>query len=158
MITPEVFHYRSEWRKTTKNIKVQGKETDLHECLMCHEVFPPTAYAVTRFNKGKVYYLDGRCRPCHRKYDHEQHIVRKNAPPRPDRCQCCHREKKLQVDHIHGSTTFRGWVCRSCNTGMGKLGDDLKGMLQAVIYLENDKNKIIETLDEVFNKMFARTK
>jgi hypothetical protein len=40
---------------------------------------------------------------------------------------------------------------------MGKLGDDLPGVLQAAVYLENDKNKIIETLDKVFNEMFART-
>jgi hypothetical protein len=40
---------------------------------------------------------------------------------------------------------------------MGKLGDNLEGVLQAAIFLENDKNKIIETLDKVFNKMFART-
>jgi len=41
---------------------------------------------------------------------------------------------------------------------MGNLGDDLEGMLQAAVYLENDKNKIIETLNKVFNEMFARTK
>jgi hypothetical protein len=40
---------------------------------------------------------------------------------------------------------------------MGKLGDDLSGVLQAAVYLENDKNKIIETLDKVYNEMFART-
>jgi hypothetical protein len=40
---------------------------------------------------------------------------------------------------------------------MGKLGDDLPGMLQAAIYLENDVEKIKETLDKVYNEMFART-
>ena len=70
-----------------------------------------------------------------------QKSVRKNAPPVPDLCNCCHRKKKLEVDHIHGSTTFRGWLCKACNTGMGKLGDNLEGLLQAAIYLENDKNK-----------------
>ena len=40
---------------------------------------------------------------------------------------------------------------------MGVLGDNLEGILQAAIYLENDKDKIIETLDKVYNEMFART-
>ena len=40
---------------------------------------------------------------------------------------------------------------------MGKLGDNLEGVLQAAIYLENDENKIIETLHKVFKKMFTRT-
>jgi hypothetical protein len=39
---------------------------------------------------------------------------------------------------------------------MGKLGDNLEGVLQAAIYLENDKNKIIETLHKIYDEMFAR--
>jgi hypothetical protein len=37
------------------------------------------------------------------------------------------------------------------------LGDSLEGAVQAAIYLENDKNKIIEALDKVFKEIFART-
>ena len=59
------------------------------------------------------------------------------------------KNKKLEIDHIHGTTIFRGWVCSKCNTGMGSLGDTLKGVLQAAIYLENDKDKIIETLNKI---------
>jgi len=40
---------------------------------------------------------------------------------------------------------------------MGSLGDTLEGVLQGAIYLENDTNKIKETLDKVYNEMFART-
>ena len=65
--------------------------------------------------------------------------------------------KKLQLDHLHGTAIFRGWLCRNCNTAMGNLGDTLEGMLQAAIYLENDKDKIIETLHKVYDEMFART-
>jgi hypothetical protein len=32
---------------------------------------------------------------------------------------------------------------------MGKLGDNLEGLLQAAVYLEKDKNKIIEKLNEM---------
>jgi len=85
-------------------------------------------------------------------------VARQNAYPQPNRCECCGKEGKFQIDHIHGSTTFRGWLCRSCNAGMGSLGDNLEGVLQSAIYLENDKDKIIETLHKVFNKMFARTR
>jgi len=68
------------------------------------------------------------------------------------------REKMLlQIDHLHGTFTFRGWLCRECNTGIGSLGDNLEGVLQAAVYLENDKNKIIKTLDKVYNEVFART-
>ena len=40
---------------------------------------------------------------------------------------------------------------------MGSLGDNLEGMLQAAIYLEKDKSKIIEKLHKVYDEIFART-
>ena len=144
------FHYR-------KNIKVQGKENQLHQCKDCHKFLPVILYSLIRPNKDGIYCIERRCRPCRKKYDHDQYIVVQNAPPAPLRCQCCHQIKKLEPDHVHGSTIFRGWACRSCNTGIGKLDDTLTGVLQAAIYLENDKDKIIEALDKVFNEMFART-
>ena len=147
--TQEHFHYRGE-------IKMAGKETDMQECTQCHRILPSRAFTSAKIRGDGSYYLDKRCRECHTVLRKEQAQVRRAAPPKPERCACCHREKILQVDHIHGSTTFRGWLCRNCNTGIGSLGDNLEGVLQSAIYLENDKNKIIETLDKVFNEMFAR--
>ena len=145
------FHYRGD-------IKIAGKETDMQECQECHKIFSITAFTTGRLRSDGAWFPRKMCRQCATKNIKETRDVRKNAPPQPDRCACCHREKKLQVDHLHGSTTFRGWLCSGCNTGMGKLGDNLEGILQAAVYLENDKNKIIETLSKVFNEMFARTK
>ena len=71
--------------------------------------------------------------------------------------ECCHKKNPLQCDHAHGTTEFRGWICKSCNVGLGELGDNLQAVLQAAIYLESDTNKIIKTLHEVYNEMFART-
>ena len=146
------FHYRGD-------IKIAGKETDMQKCNECHKIFPAVAFTTSSGLRGDgAWYLKKMCRQCATVSRRETRQVKKNAPPQPDRCACCHREKKLQVDHLHGSTTFRGWLCSGCNTGMGKLGDNLEGILQAAVYLENDKNKIIETLSKVFNEMFARTK
>ena len=145
------FHYRGE-------IKMAGKETDTQECKECHKILPLTAFTAHTLRSDGAYYFRNICRQCNTVYEKDRREARKNAPPKPEHCQCCHKKtKKLEVDHIHGSTTFRGWLCTDCNTGIGKLGDDLPGVLQAAIYLENDKNKIIETLDKVYNEMFART-
>lgn len=38
-------------------------------------------------------------------------------------------------DHDPETHTFRGWLCQNCNTGIGKLGDNLEGLLEAVRYL-----------------------
>jgi hypothetical protein len=54
------------------------------------------------------------------------------------RCHCCGADlparpgaKRLAVDHCHETGEVRG----NCNTGIGKLGDNLEGVLQAAVYL-----------------------
>ena len=149
--THENFHYRGD-------IKIVGKETDMQECRECHKILPIMAFTTHCSRGDGAWYLKRLCRECNTVNEREKRGAMKNAPPKPERCQCCHKKtKNLQGDHIHGSTAFRGWLCTDCNSGMGKLGDDLPGVLQAAVYLENDKNKIIETLDKVYNEMFVRT-
>ena len=139
----ENFHYRGK-------IKIAGKETDTQECKECHEIFPAMSFTTKNLRGDGAYYLKKICRQCHTLLEKERRGVRKIAPPKPERCDCCHKKtKKLQLDHIHGATIFRGWVCPDCNAGMGKLGDNLEGLLQAAVYLEKDKNKIIEKLNEM---------
>ena len=134
------------------------KENEVNKCRNCHEILPETAFAKHRPKANGTYRLDTRCRKCQASLHQEEKEARRNASLKPNRCECCGKKEKLQVDHIHGTYKFRGWLCRSCNGGLGALGDNLEGAVQAAIYLENDKNKIIETLDKVFDKMFARTK
>lgn len=65
--------------------------------------------------------------------------------PRTEVCECCGKPewvkhktgtlKSLALDHCHTSGKFRGWLCVKCNTGIGKLGDNLDGLMKAVEYL-----------------------
>jgi hypothetical protein len=45
------------------------------------------------------------------------------------------RFKRLEVDHCHTTMRFRGLLCKSCNTSIGKLGDDEAGLLRALEYI-----------------------
>ena len=130
-------------------VKIEGKESDMRECKECHKILPSTAFNTHVLRSNGGWTLFRICRECKTIVSAEVNIVRKNAPPKSDDCDNCHKNKKLEIDHIHGTTIFRGWVCSKCNTGIGSLGDTLKGVLQAAIYLENDKDKIIETLNKV---------
>jgi hypothetical protein len=40
-------------------------------------------------------------------------------------------------DHDPETHKFRGWICQNCNTAIGKLGDNLTGLMAAVNYLRN---------------------
>jgi len=137
------FHFRSD------GLKIVGKEDDVQKCKECHRILPSTAFTTHTPRVDGAYHLQKICRECHTVVGKEQRDVRKNAPPKSDLCNCCHEKKVLQIDHIHGTTIFRGWLCRNCNTGIGALGDTLEGVLQAAIYLEKDKSKIIEKLNDL---------
>jgi hypothetical protein len=145
--THEFFHFREG-----TGIKIAGKEGGVQECKECHKILPLTAFTTHTPRSDGAYHLRKICRECHTPREAERRIVTKNAPPKSDLCKCCHKNKKLQIDHIHGTTVFRGWVCRNCNTGIGGLGDDLEGVLRGAIYLEKDKSKIIEVLNKIKNE------
>ena len=140
------FHFRNGLRG---KIKIEGKESDVRECKECHRILPSTAFNTHILRSNGAFSLFRICRECRTIVNAEVAIVRKNAPPKPDLCKCCHGKKILQIDHIHGTTIFRGWVCRNCNTGIGSSGDTLEGVLRSAIYLEKDKSKIIETLNKI---------
>lgn len=56
------------------------------------------------------------------------------------KCEICGRpersNRRLAVDHVHGTTDVRGVLCGKCNMGIGKLGDNLESLKRAVAYLE----------------------
>jgi hypothetical protein len=55
-------------------------------------------------------------------------------------CACCSKEVPiLYVDHCHDSNTIRGFICHSCNAGIGLLGDNLEGLEKAIKYLKGFK-------------------
>lgn len=65
------------------------------------------------------------------------------TPTRPmaQHCECCGEPKGVRalcLDHNHITNEFRGWLCISCNAGIGSLGDDVEGVLKAVSYLTKD--------------------
>ena len=55
-------------------------------------------------------------------------------------CEICGTENNLCYDHDHTDDSFRGVLCKTCNTGIGLLGDNLAGLNRAVMYLRG-KNK-----------------
>jgi hypothetical protein len=62
-------------------------------------------------------------------------LTKRVGPPAPS-CAICCREGTTSLDHCHVTGRFRGWLCQTCNTGLGKLGDDISGVRRAIAYLE----------------------
>tara|TARA_R100000781_G_scaffold112998_1_gene80790 strand:+ start:744 stop:995 length:252 start_codon:yes stop_codon:yes gene_type:complete len=64
-----------------------------------------------------------------------------DAPAPGTPCECCGDSTSvLNWDHDHETKEHRGWLCTNCNTGIGKLGDNLEGVTKAVEYLKRVDN------------------
>ena len=88
--------------------------------------------------RGGVLTLNSRtCRKCSSNDSKTRYKLRLvHAKPKDSKCQCCEIvSDRLHLDHCHKTDKFRGWICEACNTGIGKLGDDVDGLLRALKYL-----------------------
>lgn len=56
-------------------------------------------------------------------------------PPSGGRTSTATGRAKLHLDHCHRSGRVRGFLCRSCNLGLGHFGDCHETMTKAVAYL-----------------------
>jgi hypothetical protein len=91
---------------------------------------------------------DVRCRACIRKRSKIVNKLRKKAPPKPEKCDCCdkipmqlggRRKVGLVLDHDPFTNKFRGWLCDKCNKAIGMLGDNLEGVVKAFNYMYSRK-------------------
>ena len=121
-----------------------GPRTDLDpKGLTCKNCGETKALSCFERHSGYANGYDNRCRSCH---TNAVRVVRdlkaKHLADKPSLCQCCGLERvkgryhSLVLDHCHDTNAFRGWICDKCNVGIGKLGDNLDGVLNAVAYLE----------------------
>ena len=51
-------------------------------------------------------------------------------------CSICGSSDALVVDHDHQTNEVRGLLCNTCNTGLGKLGDNIETLEKAILYLK----------------------
>ena len=127
-------------------------------CRECKVEKPEEAFSMKR---GK---RDTRCKSCHNQYykeywqkseaydKHKKRVSKANRLAKLNSfglteeqvshgfnnpCELCGRRLAVAIDHDHLTGNFRGFLCMSCNTGLGKLGDTLDRLREAVVYLEN---------------------
>jgi len=137
-------------------------------CCKCYRFFNASCFYKNRTYEDK---LAGLCKPCTIKQMadryHSNPLVSRNAALKREfgitldqynemlakqnhQCACCgttdpRGQGAFHVDHCHKTGIIRGLLCHLCNTGIGKLGDDLPGLLKAVEYLE--KSAAIQQYD-----------
>ena len=116
-------------------------------CSDCGEDKNLTEYPKHRFTRDGRF---KRCRDCYNEKTNTRYALKKTSRPAPeDRiCECCGVEVKYETMHFdecHETKTFRGWLCRSCNQGIGMLGDNITGVERALAYLKRHYHGSTET-------------
>jgi hypothetical protein len=108
-------------------------------CVKCKILKPITDFRLSSKAEGSNYRRP-ECYECEKKYQKTRNR-KERAKMRPilgTPCQCCGKsDKALVYDHQHIDNKFRGWICQSCNIGIGRLGDCIEGVEKALIYLKN---------------------
>lgn len=51
------------------------------------------------------------------------------------------KDKAMALDHCHTTGKVRGWLCDSCNGGLGMFKDNITNMLNAILYLKEHKEQ-----------------
>lgn len=132
--------------------KELNKEKPHSRCCKCGDSF-------VKSSLGHIY-----CKPCQRAYKAELYVLRKKHPY-PDLDHCCSvcgtsghdlrsdfgkggcRKTVWRLDHDHITGEFRGFLCHTCNIGLGKFKDDPAIMLRAIAYLKTN-NGIAEMSEQ----------
>ncbi len=85
---------------------------------------------------------DHRCNRCKNEHRRIRDKLKREAPPKPDSCDCCGKSYHLMcLDHDHLTNGFRGWLCHKCNSGIGHLGDNVEGLEKALEYLRKHNER-----------------
>ena len=133
------------------NIEDSYKDTSCgtKECKRCNKHKPNNTdffYIQRRTvdkNENITEWLSNICKKCHKKAGKVvYHLAKDGVSDSSGACDCCGRkEQKLKLDHDHATLKFRGWLCDNCNTGIGRLGDNIEGLKRALAYLEKAEDE-----------------
>jgi DNA-directed RNA polymerase subunit RPC12/RpoP len=111
---------------------------------------------ISKFGKASGgNYLYCECKECSNKLSKIRKKLREEYPlvdAENYKCPICKRNfeeifgtggKRLKhgfvVDHDHQSNFFRGYICHSCNRGLGVFQDSIEILKNAIDYLEKSK-------------------
>lgn len=108
-------------------------------CKVCKNVKELyTNFAINAsFKNGRIAYKHS-CNEC-RSFQKKNRLKLHSVHIKPDAGQCpiCNElTYKWVLDHDHKTHAFRGWLCNTCNTALGKFNDDTNILYKAIAYLQ----------------------
>lgn len=145
------------WQKATLNqndfrifnVKKTGDDFSKKICNICHKLKNTTEFAKNQNAKNNRSVRRPSCKGCRKQLEGvdvskaEKNKWLKSKPvDEPFECPICSKRtiasitSKVVLEHDHRSGKVRGWVCDSCNTGIGRFKDDKKLLTRAIKFIE----------------------
>jgi hypothetical protein len=107
----------------------------LKSCRYCNEVKDITEFP---FFSTSTAGRKNTCKCCTQKLKKVRAELKlQYPPPEPGLCPICHQFTDVWIlDHCHFTDAFRGYICNSCNLGIGRFNDDIELLERAITYLK----------------------
>jgi hypothetical protein len=134
------------------NPKEYGDMFEEKICNICHKIRRTSEFDLNQNGKGDRPVRRPSCKVCRKKIDGigisslDRKKWNKIKPEYVDfECPICRKitippiTSKVVLDHDHATGVPTGWICDSCNTGLGRFKDDVHILRNAIDYLENTK-------------------
>lgn len=129
---------------------------ELKYCRECKRNKNVEDFAPNQYGKDNRILRRPVCRECYAKkvkIDPEQKKFFELSNPRPKigepfTCPICNKtfirehNNDVVLDHSHTDGSVRGWLCSSCNTSLGKFGDDINTLKRALRWVQT-KGKLV---------------
>ena len=96
-------------------------------------------YDRRKIKERERYYTTARDSVLYAKYRIREADVAKLLAEQGGVCAICGGTHLLGVDHCHDTGIVRGILCRTCNSGIGHLKDNLELVERAAVYLRRYK-------------------
>src|SRR3989338_4338699 len=133
------------------NVKKTGDGFPKKICNVCHKFKKTTEFAKNQNAKNNRSVRRPSCRNCRVKMEGVS-VSRtdriewlKNKPNNePFECTVCRKRtiagitSKVVLEHDHHTGKPGGWICDSCNTGLGRFKDDIKLLRSAIEFLKKN--------------------
>jgi hypothetical protein len=127
-----------------------GDQFNKKVCNVCHKYLNTTEFSINQTGKNNRIVRRPSCKECRVIIDGTSMSSKeanrfKQTKPNLEKftCPICAKTtipgltSKIVVDHDHHTGSIRGWLCDSCNTGLGRFKDNKDLLQKAIDYLES---------------------
>lgn len=130
------------------DVKKTGDGFSKKICNICHKLLNTTNFAKNQNGKNNRSVRRPSCSECRKQLEGlnlspkaKAEWLKKKPQDEPFECPICAKRTiagitcKVVLDHNHRNGEVRGWICDSCNTGIGRFKDDIALIKRAIKFV-----------------------